>query len=293
MNIADVHAGSCLIKNIDGLIGQMSVAHIPHTQIHACLNGLGRVNNAMVFLVFFTDIVQNLHAFLRRSRFNHHHLETAFQRSVLFNVLTVFIEGGSPYALNFAPCQSGLEHVAGIQRTTGTASTHNGMNLIDEQNYVVSFLQLHHQSFHALFKLTAVFGSGHHTGNIQTNYALVEQHPANLALNNAQRKSLGDGRFTHPGFSNQNGVIFLAAAENLTNTLYLFFAAYNGIQLPFLSRFGEIPAKVVQNRCFALAFAFSCFGGFLLLAIKIFRIILIVSGCFCFGGLCIYSLFQG
>ncbi len=168
--------------------------------------------------------------------------------------MAVFIKGGGAYALNFAPRQCRLKHIAGIERTARTAGTHNGVYFVYKQNHIRRFLQFIHHRFHTLFKLAAVLGAGHQRGNIQRHNALVEQDPRYLLLDDAQGQALGYSRLTNTRLTNQNGVVFLAACQYLTHTLNFLLPAHNRIQLTVFSQFGKVPAEIIQHRCLALGF---------------------------------------
>ena len=71
----------------------------------------------MVILVFVLDIIEDLDRFFRRGGIHHHHLETTSKCPILFDVLSVFVQGGGSDALDFATCQGRLEHVGRIQRS--------------------------------------------------------------------------------------------------------------------------------------------------------------------------------
>ena len=71
-------------------------------------------------------------------------------------------------------------------------------------------------------------------------------------LHDAYSQAFGDGRLAHAWLANQDGVVFLAAAEDLGNAFQLAFAAHDGVEAVFLGGFGEVAAEVVQHGCLAL-----------------------------------------
>ena len=65
------------------------------------------------------------------SRFLHHHRpEPAFQRRVLFDILSVFVPGGGPQHLQLSPAQGGFEDICRVNGTLGGARPHNGVHFI-------------------------------------------------------------------------------------------------------------------------------------------------------------------
>ncbi len=169
--------------------------------------------------------------------------------------MAVLIQRGGPDALDLATRQGGLEHVAGVEAAAGTTGPNDGMDLVDEEDHIRAVLQLVHHRLHALLELAAVFGAGHQAGDVQGHDALVEEHAAHLALNDAQGEAFGDGALAHAGFADQHGVVLLTAGEDLAHALDLLLAAHDRVQLAVLGQLGEVAAEVVQDRCLALAVA--------------------------------------
>ena len=61
-------------------------------------------------------------------------LEASLKRSIFLDVFAVFIKRGCANAMQLATRQSGLEHVASVHRALGLASTHHGVDFINEDN---------------------------------------------------------------------------------------------------------------------------------------------------------------
>src|SRR5512145_2044082 len=108
----------------------MPVRNISFSQFYASLNSFGCVKNIMMFFVTLLYIIQNFHSFVSRSRLYHYFLETTFQRAILFNMLTIFVECGCSDTLDFTSCQSRFEHIGSIKRSGGTTCSNNGVNFV-------------------------------------------------------------------------------------------------------------------------------------------------------------------
>src|SRR6476661_199333 len=247
-DVIDVHTGTGLVKDVDGLVRQETVAHVPVAQHHALLNGFVGVHHVVVVLVLVLDVVQDFDGLLGRGGVHHHHLETTGQGTILLDVLTVLIQRGGADALNLAAGQGRLEHVRSVERARSATGAYDGVQLVDEQNHVGRLFQLVHHGLHTLLKLAAVLGAGHQRSQVQRHHALVEQHAAYFLLNDAQGQAFGNSRFTYAGLTNQDGVVLFAAAQNLGHALNFFFTAYDGVKLVFLGQLGEVAAKVVEHR---------------------------------------------
>ncbi len=109
-----------------------------------------------------TQSVENLYGFLRRRLIHRNRLEAALQGCVFFNIFTVFVKCSGTDALQLSAGQGRLQDVGGINRTFRTACPDQGVQLIDKEYDVTSLTDFIHDLFEAVFKLTAVFGSGHH-----------------------------------------------------------------------------------------------------------------------------------
>ena len=254
-DVADVHPAAGLVQGVDGLVRQVAVGDVALGELHAGLHGLGGEVHVVVVLVLLLDVVEDLDGLVHAGGFHEHLLEAALQGPVLLDVLAVLVQGGGADALDLTPRQSGLEHVAGVQRATGAAGAHDGVDLVDEEDHVRAVLQLVHHRLHALLELAAVLGAGHQAGDVQRHDALVEEHAAHLALHDAQGQALGNGALAHAGLADQHGVVLLAAAQHLAHAFDLLLAAHDGVQLALLGHLGQVAAEVVQHGRLALGVA--------------------------------------
>jgi hypothetical protein len=121
------------------------------------------------------------------------------------------------------------------------------VDFVDEQDDIRGLLELIHHRFHALLELSTVLRSSHKRGHIERDNPLAEQHAAHLLFDNAQRQAFSNGRFSDAGFSHQDGVVLLAAAQNLADAFDLFSPTNNRIEAAFLRHAREVTAKVVQD----------------------------------------------
>ncbi|GBE30502.1 hypothetical protein BMS3Bbin04_01537 [bacterium BMS3Bbin04] len=87
----------------------------------------------MVNLEPFTESAQDRDSVFDVRRIYLDRLEPSFQRLVLLEMLTVFIQRSCAYAVEFATGEHRLEHVSSIHRAFGFARANDGMELVDEQ----------------------------------------------------------------------------------------------------------------------------------------------------------------
>ena len=190
----------------------MAIADVTLGQLHTGIYGVISVVHIVVLFVTFFDIHKDIDGLLRGGGINHNFLEPAFQGTIFFDMLSVFVKGSGTNTLYLTPGKCRFQHIGRIQRTCSPACSNDGMNLIDEQYDGGIFCQFIKDRFHALLKLSPVLGSGNNGGQIKSNNALVKQYTTHFTLNNPQCKSFGNGRFTYTWFTDQDRVVLFATA---------------------------------------------------------------------------------
>jgi len=82
---------------------------------------------------------------------------------------------------------------------------------------------------------------------VQNDDRLIPQDLRDFSLDNHLRESLDNSRFPDAGFSQQDRIIFGAAAQDLQDPLGFFLASYDRVQLPFLGQLVQITAVRVDG----------------------------------------------
>ncbi len=102
------HFGSRFVNQVNRLIGQITVADIPRRKLHRRQNR--RIGNFyfVVRFIFVADALENFHSLFFGRFPDGNRLKTPFQRRILFDVLSVFLNRGCADNLQFAACQRGL-----------------------------------------------------------------------------------------------------------------------------------------------------------------------------------------
>lgn len=207
-----MHTRTGFIEGIDGLVREIAVADIAGCQLDTCFQGFVSIGDVMMVFVLILDVLQYLKGFLGCGRLYHHFLETTFQSSVFLDALAVFVQRSSANALYLATSQCWLQHIGGIHASCGSSRTDNGVDLVDEEDDIRILLQLVDNGTDALFKLTAVFGTGHHARHVEHNDTLIEEDTRHLLLIDAQRQTFDNGRLAHTWLAYQHGIVFLTTA---------------------------------------------------------------------------------
>ena len=79
----------------------------------------------MVHLVSLLESAKNGHGVLDGRLSHEDLLESTFESGVLFDVLSILVEGRCTNQAKFASCEQGFDHVARVHRTFGRARSHD------------------------------------------------------------------------------------------------------------------------------------------------------------------------
>ena len=122
------------------------------------------------------------------------------------------------------------------------------MKFVYEQYHIGIFRQLCKNAFHTLLKLAAVFCTCHQRGHIKRYHTFVKQDARHLALHYSECKTFHNGRLTHTRLTDEYRIVFLAAAQDLGQTLYLLLTTHDRIQTAVFGGTGDIVAEFVKCR---------------------------------------------
>ena len=195
----------------------------------------------MVGFVAHLQAAQTGNGVFHRRLFHQHLLETALQCGVFFDVLAVFVQGGGANAVQLATCQRRLEHIARVHGTFGLACADHGVDFVDEQDDAALFLgHVIEHGFEALFKLTAVLGTGQQACHVQHQHALVLEGFRHFAFHNALCQTFHDGGLAHTGFTDEHGVVLAAALQHLNGAANFVVTANHGVELAHAGALGQV-----------------------------------------------------
>ena len=90
----------------------------------------------MVFFVVGLESLKDRNRMRNISPFHYDFLESSVQCTILLDDLPELLHRGRSDALDLASGKGRLEHVCSIETARCTASSDNGVELIDEQNHV-------------------------------------------------------------------------------------------------------------------------------------------------------------
>ena len=169
------------------------------------------IRNAVVCLVLIAQTLQNQYGIFQRRLFDLDRLETTLQRSVLFDVLAVFLQRGSADGLQLTASQLRLQQRRSIDSTFCGTSTDQVVDLVDEQNDVAALVDLLQHLLQALFEITTVTRTSDQRTQVQRIQLLILQRFRYLAVNNIQGQALNHGSLTDAWVTDQHWVVLRAA----------------------------------------------------------------------------------
>ncbi len=145
---------------------------------------------------------------LHAGLFHQHRLKAALQGGILFDMLAVFVQGGGADAVQFAPGQHRLEHVAGIHGAFGLAGPDNGVQFINEEDDApFGLLDLVQHRLEPLLEFAAVLGAGDQCAHVQGKDSLLLEPFRNVAAHDTLGQSFHYGGLAYARFADQNRIV--------------------------------------------------------------------------------------
>ena len=202
----------------------------------------------MVGLVAVAEPLEDLHGVLQRGLTDLDGLEPALQGRVLLHVLAVLLQRGGPDGLQLPARQHRLENAGRVDGALGRPRTHQGVDLVDEQDDVPAGLDLLEDLLQPLFEVTAVTRPGHQRAQVQGVELLVLEGLGHLRLDDLLRQALDHGGLADPGLTDEHRVVLGAPREHLHDPLDFLLPADDRIELALPSALRQIPTELVQHQ---------------------------------------------
>ncbi len=244
---ADAQARARLVDQVDRLVRQEAVGDVAVRHGRGGHDRFIRDGHAVERLVAVAQAFENLDG-VRQLRLRHlDGLEAALERGVLLDVLAVLVERGGADGLQLASRQHGLEDRRGVDGALGGTGTHQGVDLVDEQDDVAAGADLLEHLLEALLEVTAVAGAGHQRAQVQRVEVLVLERLGHVAAHDRLGQALDHGRLAHAGLADQHGVVLGAARQHLHHALHDELAAHDGVELALARGLREVAAELVEH----------------------------------------------
>ena len=222
--------GGSFVHEVDGLVGEEAVGDVAMREGDGGDEGIVLNAHMVVVLVALFESAQDGDGVFGRGFVDEHRLETTLEGFVLLEILLVLLEGGSTDAAEFAACQGWLEDVGRVHGTFALAGAHEGVDFVDEEDDApFGGGHLVDHALEALFKFALVLGTGHEGTHVEREDAFVAEVFGHVAASDALCQTFYNGGFTRTGFTDEDGVVFRAAREDLQDAADLFVATDDGV----------------------------------------------------------------
>src|SRR5690606_3573611 len=240
-------AGTGLVDQVDGLIGQEAVLHVAVGEVRRRDEGTVGDLHLVEGLVVVAQTLQEVDRVRQRRLRDLVRLEAALVRRVLLEVLAVLVERRRADRLQLAAGEQRLQAVRGVDRALGGTGTHERVDLVDEDDDVAARADLLRDLLEALFEVAAVAGSGDERAEVERVDLLVLQRLGDIALDDRLGEALDDGRLADAGLADEDGVVLRAARQDLHDALDLLLAPDHRVELSVARRLGEVATELVEN----------------------------------------------
>ena len=240
--------GAGFIHKIDGLIRQEAVGDIAVGKGGSGDQGAVVDLYAVEHLIPFLQAAQNGDGILHGRLIHLHRLEPALQCGVFFNILAVLVQRGRADAVQLAPGQHGLEQVACVHGTVGLTGTHDGVQLINEEDdLALALLHLVQHALQALLELAAVLCTGHQSAHVQAEHDAVLQVLGHIAPDDTLGQTLGDGRLADARLTDEAGVVLRLTGQDADDISNFLVTANDGVQLLLAGQVNEVLTILLQG----------------------------------------------
>mmetsp|Transcript_21366 Transcript_21366/g.52964 ORF Transcript_21366/g.52964 Transcript_21366/m.52964 type:complete len:383 (-) Transcript_21366:481-1629(-) len=202
----------------------------------------------MMGLVTGLEPTENTDRIFRRRLIDCDLLETTFQGLVLFNVLTVFVDGCGTNASELSTGESWLEQVGSIHRSRGGTCPNNGVHFINEKdNFTFTLLDFLQDRLETFLELTTHTCSSYQCRQVQSDQFASLQSVRHVTGNHTLGDTLGNCGLTNTRVSDQDGIVLGTTTQNLNGTTDFVVTTDNGIELSLFGLFGEIDTILQQG----------------------------------------------
>ena len=202
----------------------------------------------VVLLVFALEAAEDRDRVLHRRLGDEDRLEAAGERGVLLDVFSVFVERGRADAVKLAARQRRLQQIRSVHRAFRLAGADQHMHLVDEEDDLSARGgDLREHRLQPLLELAAILRTGDQGAHVERHQLLVLQALRHVAIDDAQRKTFGDGGLADTGLADQHRIVLGAAGEHLDGAADFLVAADDRIELAVARRLGQVARVFLQR----------------------------------------------
>ena len=243
----DASASTSLIEDVNCLVWQEAVLDVAARKRNGSLDSSLGVVDVVVLLVAVLKTVDDRNSVVVVWLADVDRLETSLKCSVLLDMFTILFCRSCTNDLDFSTRQRWLQDGRGVDGALCGAGANDGVNLVNEEDVILGFLQLSNNLLHAVLKLTAILGSCYQTCQVKCPDLLSAQDVRNVAGCNELSQTLNNGGLTNAGIAQDKWVVLLAAGKNLHDTLYLAVTTDDRVKLFICGKLSKVAAKLLQH----------------------------------------------
>ena len=243
----DASASTSLIEDVNCLVWQEAILDVAARKRNGSLDGSLGVVDVVVLLVAVLKTVDDRNGVVVVWLANVDRLETPLKCSVLLDMFTILFCRSRTNDLDFSTRQRWLQDGRGVDGALCGAGANDGVNLVNEEDVILGFLQLSNNLLHAVLKLTAILRSCYQTCQVKCPDLLSAQDVRDVAGCNELSQALNNGGLTNAGIAQDKWVVLLAAGKNLHDTLNLAVTTNDRVKLFICGKLSKVAAKLLQH----------------------------------------------
>ena len=236
------------VHEVDGLVGQEAIGEVAVREDRRADERRILDAHAVVHLVALLQPAQDGDGVLHRRLADVHLLEAAFERRILLDVLAVLVERRRPDHPQFTAGEHRFDHVAGIHRPFGRASTDDRVQFVDEgDDLALGVGDLLEHGLEPFLELAAVLRPGDHRADVEGDEALVLQAFGYVAVGDAPGEAFDDGGLTDARLADEDRVVLRAAREHLDGATDLLVTTDDRIDLAVVGAGRQVLAVLLER----------------------------------------------
>ena len=243
----DASASTSLIKDVNCLVWQEAVLNVAARKHNGSLDSSLGVVDVVVLLVAVLKTVDDRNGVVVVWLADVDRLETPLKCSVLLDMFTILFCRSCTNDLDFSTRQRWLQDGRGVDGALCGAGANDGVNLVNEEDVILGFLQLSNNLLHAVLELTAILRTCYQTCQVKRPNLLSAQDVRDVAGCNELSQALNNGGLTNAGIAQDKWVVLLAAGKNLHDTLNLAVTANDRVKLFICGKLSKVAAKLLQH----------------------------------------------
>ncbi len=221
---------------------------VPFGQPHGVFDRLVGNRQFVELLVPVADAQEDLCCLGGARLLDDYWLEAAFERSVSFDMFLVL--GGRRRADDAlrALGKQRLQDIGRVEAALGPARADQGMDLVDEQDYVLHSFEFGDHAAEPFFELAPVHRTGDQCAEFETDQACIGKVRRDGAGDDRGGQAFHDRGFPGARFADQDRVVLRFPSEDMGQAHELVGPADERFQLMVGRERGQIGSQLVEHR---------------------------------------------